>query len=184
MKPIVCVDLKGPGRRVDVDLREVLNTIFYLNRSGCQWDMLPDDLSAKSTSYEYFAKLRDNGTAASRLLELVDESELPRLEVIFADNKFNNRSLDAWMKENRPNWKIEIQSPPTGEKGFSPVRVRWVVERSKAWHGRCHRNSKDYKRRPDSSATVIEISHIGIMLRKCAPVQRNAFNYNANVIAA
>jgi putative transposase len=30
-------------------MREVLNTRFYLNRSGCQWDMLPHDLLPKST---------------------------------------------------------------------------------------------------------------------------------------
>jgi putative transposase len=32
------------GHPRQVDMREVLNTIFYLNRSGCQWDMLPHDL--------------------------------------------------------------------------------------------------------------------------------------------
>ena len=43
-------------------MREVLNAIFYLNRSGCQWDMLPHDLPARSTVYEYFARWRDDGT--------------------------------------------------------------------------------------------------------------------------
>jgi len=28
-------------------MREVLNTILYLNRTGCQWDMLPHDLLPK-----------------------------------------------------------------------------------------------------------------------------------------
>ena len=50
------------GRPREVDMREVLNTIFYLNRSGCQWDMLPHDLLPKSTVYDYFAKWRDDGT--------------------------------------------------------------------------------------------------------------------------
>ena len=45
-----------------VDMREVLNAILYLNRSGCQWDMLPHDLPAKSTVYDYFAQWRDDGT--------------------------------------------------------------------------------------------------------------------------
>ena len=31
------------GRPRKVDMREVRNTIFSLNRSGCQWDMLPHD---------------------------------------------------------------------------------------------------------------------------------------------
>ena len=50
------------GRPREVDMREVLNTILYLNRSGCQWDMLPNDLLAKSTVYDYFARWRDDGT--------------------------------------------------------------------------------------------------------------------------
>ena len=28
---------------------EVFNAILYINRSGCQWDMLPHDFPAKST---------------------------------------------------------------------------------------------------------------------------------------
>jgi len=31
------------GRPRQVDMREVLNTLFYLDRSGCQWDRLPHD---------------------------------------------------------------------------------------------------------------------------------------------
>src|SRR6266700_1337711 len=38
------------GRPRKVDLREVLNTLFYLKRSGCQWDMLPHDLLPKVPS--------------------------------------------------------------------------------------------------------------------------------------
>jgi len=43
-------------------MREVLNTIFYQNRTGCQWDLLPHDLLPKSTVYDYFAQWRDDGT--------------------------------------------------------------------------------------------------------------------------
>src|SRR5438046_189613 len=53
---------KRGGRPRKVDMREVLNTLFYLNRSGCQWDMLPHDLLSKSTVYDYFAQWRDDGT--------------------------------------------------------------------------------------------------------------------------
>jgi putative transposase len=53
---------KATGRPREVDLREVINTILYLNRTGCQWDMLPHDLLPKSTVYDYFATWRDDGT--------------------------------------------------------------------------------------------------------------------------
>jgi len=32
----------------------VLNAIFYLNHSGCQWDMLPHDLPPRSTVHDYY----------------------------------------------------------------------------------------------------------------------------------
>lgn len=53
---------KPGGRRCAVDMGEVINTIRYLNRAGCQWDMLPHDLLPKSTVYDYFAAWRDDGT--------------------------------------------------------------------------------------------------------------------------
>jgi putative transposase len=53
---------KPGGRPREVDMREVLNTILYLNRTGCQWEMLPHDLLPKSTVYEYFSQWRNDGT--------------------------------------------------------------------------------------------------------------------------
>ena len=50
-----------PGPEREVDLREVINTLLYLNRTGCQWRLLPHDLLPKSTVYDYFAKWRDQG---------------------------------------------------------------------------------------------------------------------------
>jgi putative transposase len=59
---------KHGGRPRTVNLREVVNTILYLNRTSCQWDMLPHDLQPKSTAYEYFSQWRDDGT----LTKMVD----------------------------------------------------------------------------------------------------------------
>ena len=59
---------KHGGRPRTVNLREVVNTVLYLNRTGCQWDMLPHDLQPKSTAYEYFSQWRDEGT----LVQMVD----------------------------------------------------------------------------------------------------------------
>ena len=56
------IPVAATGRPRTVDMREVLNAIFYLNRTGCQWDMLPHDLPAKSTVYDHFAQWRDDGT--------------------------------------------------------------------------------------------------------------------------
>ena len=53
---------KSGGRPREVEMREVLNAMFYVDRSGCQWDLLPHDLFPKSTVYEYFAQWRTDGT--------------------------------------------------------------------------------------------------------------------------
>lgn len=244
------------GRPREVDMRAVLNTIFYLNRSGCQWDMLPHDLLPKSTVYDYFAQWRDDGTwakmvkalrertrreagreptpsaacidsqsvkttevggpergydggkkingrkrhllvdtlglliavlitsaglddgvAAPLLLGPVTPQDFPRLATIFADQKYHNHALDAWMAEHRTNWRIEVKVRPAGTKGFTPLEKRWVIERTNAWHGRYRRNSKDYERSTESSTAMIQISNIHLMLNRLSPCGRPAFHY-------
>jgi transposase len=64
------------GRPRTVDMREVLNTILYLNRSGCQWDMLPPDLLPKRTVYDSFAQWRDDGTWAGLVTVLRERNRV------------------------------------------------------------------------------------------------------------
>ena len=52
----------GPGARRRVDTRAVVNAIFYQNRTGCQWRLLPKDFPPRSTVHYYFQKWRDDGT--------------------------------------------------------------------------------------------------------------------------
>jgi transposase len=50
------------GRPREVNLREVLNAIFYVLWSGCQWAALPKDLVPKSTAHHYFMLWEWDGT--------------------------------------------------------------------------------------------------------------------------
>lgn len=53
---------KPGGRPRTVDLRLVLNTIFYLAKAGCQWAMLPKDLAKRSTANDYLNAWKVDGT--------------------------------------------------------------------------------------------------------------------------
>jgi putative transposase len=53
---------KSGGRPRTANLREVLNAICYLSRSGCAWRALPHDFPPWSTVYEYFRAWRIDGT--------------------------------------------------------------------------------------------------------------------------
>ncbi len=53
---------KRGGRPRTADLREVLNAIFYLTKSGCHWRLLPHDFPAWQTVYTYFRSWQEDGT--------------------------------------------------------------------------------------------------------------------------
>jgi putative transposase len=49
------------GRHAEVDLREVWNAIFYINKTGCQWQYLPHDFPPPTTvNYHYLKWMRKN----------------------------------------------------------------------------------------------------------------------------
>ena len=50
------------GHRREHDLREIVDAILYLLRSGCSWRLLPHDLPPWPTVQYYFRNWRDNGT--------------------------------------------------------------------------------------------------------------------------
>lgn len=53
---------KAGGRARTTDTREVLNAIFYVLKSGCDWRMLPHDFPKWQTVYDYFTTWKEDGT--------------------------------------------------------------------------------------------------------------------------
>src|SRR5208337_4210835 len=82
----VLIPVNRLGRPREVSMREVVNTIFYLNRSGCQWDMLPHDLLPKSTVYDLLQRrqrIKEEAQAlpqSSIVIETVNADNAPLAE--------------------------------------------------------------------------------------------------------
>jgi putative transposase len=53
---------KPGGHPRTTNMREVINAIFYLDRTGGQWRALPHDFPPWSTVWSYFRTWRNDGT--------------------------------------------------------------------------------------------------------------------------
>ncbi len=68
----------GPGRPAEVELREVLNALLYMARTGCQWRYLPHDFPHWSAVRYYFDQWTVDGTWEVVNRELVQRSRRQR----------------------------------------------------------------------------------------------------------
>jgi putative transposase len=53
---------QGPGRKRTVDIREVVNALCYMTKTGCQWRMLPHDFPPWYHVAYYFYQWVEDGT--------------------------------------------------------------------------------------------------------------------------
>jgi len=105
---------KPGGRPRETDMREVVNALFYLTRTGCAWRMLPHDFPPWRTVYEFFQDWRDDGTLErmnARLREQVrqqaGQDAEPSIAVLDSQSvktsdQAGSRGFDAGKKGKRP----------------------------------------------------------------------------------
>lgn len=88
------------GRPRKIDLREVVNAIYYLLQTGCQWRMIPVDFPPRSTVHGYFRRWMRDGTWARihdvlyrRCRDLEGRDESPSVAII--DSQSTKTGPDA-----------------------------------------------------------------------------------------
>jgi putative transposase len=64
------------NRKRRYELREIVNGILYLVKTGCQWRLLPSDFPKWQSVYYYFAKWKKDGT-----IETIHESMVEKIRV-------------------------------------------------------------------------------------------------------
>jgi transposase len=243
------------GRPRKTDTRDVVDAVFYILRTGCQWRYLPNDFPPKSTVWRYFDEWRHNGTldlihdtlrrkvrtaekpyhprtsasidsqsvdttsggeergrdnaknvdgrkrhivvdsmglllavlvtaadvddakAAAELFARLDGQPMGKVVRMYADTKYHNFALYQWIEKNA-RWDLTIVRRPKEAEGWVLLPIRWTVERTFAWLGRCRRLSKDREKSVRSSEAFVKLAMIHLMLKRLEPSQGDAeFHY-------
>ena len=104
------------------------------------------------------------GRAARKVLSalflLVDT-----IKRIWADSAYRGEEFIQWVKEQFDGVFEVVEKKKTGE-GFQVLPHRWRVEKTFAWLGRSRRLSKDYERKPTSSASHVYVAASRLMRRQ------------------
>ena len=244
IEPFIPVYPGGRPRKTDV--RDVLDAILYLLRTGCQRRYLPENFPPRSTVWRHFDEWRSNGTldrihdalrrkvrtrekpyqprttagvdsqsvdttsggeqrgrdnhknvdgrkrhivvdsmglllavlvtaasvddarAATDLFARLDGQPMGKVTRMFADSKYHNFKLYEWVEANA-GWEMAIIRRPEGKKGWAKLPIRWTVERTFAWLGRCRRLSKDREKTVLSSESFVKLAMIQLMLHRLHP---------------
>jgi putative transposase len=115
----------------------------------------------------------DDGKAAAELFGRLDGQPVSKVRRVFADAKYHNFALYEWVEQNA-DWDLQIVRRPDGVKGWVRLPIRWTVERTFAWLGRCRRLAKDHERTPASSEAFVKLAMIHLMLNRLEPKAADA----------
>jgi transposase len=119
----------------------------------------------------------DDARAASELFARLDGQPVGRVARMYADAKYHNFTLYEWVEAN-VRWDLTIVRRPEGVKGWTLLPIRWTVERTFAWLGRCRRLSKDREKSVRSSEAFVKLAMIQLMLNRLEPKAMDAdFHY-------
>ena len=119
----------------------------------------------------------DDARAAPDLFARLEGQPMSRVVRMYADSKYHNFALYEWVDEHA-EWDLEIIRRPEGQRGWVLLPIRWTVDRTFAWLGRCRPLSEDRERSALSSESFIKLAMIQLMLHRLRPSDvEPAFHY-------
>jgi transposase len=110
----------------------------------------------------------DDAQAAAEVFARLEGQPMSRVTRIYADSKYHNFRLYEWVEANA-SWELSIVRRPEGSTGWVKLPIRWTVERTFAWLGKCRRLTADRERSTASSEAFVRLAMIHLMLRRLEP---------------
>jgi putative transposase len=110
----------------------------------------------------------DDAAAAPALFARLEGQPMGKVVRMYADSKYHNFKLYEWV-DGHAKWDLRIIRRPEGEEGWVKLPIRWTVERTFAWLGRCRRLSKDREKSTLSSESFIKLAMIQLMSHRLRP---------------
>src|SRR5882757_2022086 len=98
----------------------------------------------------------DDAKAAAELFGRLEGQPMSKVKVMYGDSKYHNMKLYEWVEENA-HWDLTIVRRPKDAEGWVLLPIRWTVERTFAWLGRCRRLSVDREKSICSSEAFIKL---------------------------
>jgi putative transposase len=142
---------------------------------GCDWHkrikgrkrhILTDTLGLLMVVVVTTANVQDKAGALLLLQQLGGAGK--KLRRLWTDGAYRTARghLAEWVARHRLT--LSAVMPPEGQRGFTVLARRWVVERTFGWLCQSRRLSKDYERLPQTSEALIYIAMTRLMLRRLA----------------
>ncbi|WP_310393832.1 transposase [Hymenobacter sp.] len=95
------------------------------------------------------------------------KARAPDLQLVWADGRYQGPLVAH--AAAAVGLRVEVISKPPGQKGFTVLPWRWVVERTFAWLGKYRRMAgRDYETNPRNREAWIKISLGNLMIRRVA----------------
>jgi len=107
------------------------------------------------------ASVQDRDGARS-VLDAIRKAH-PSVSLVWANRGYAGKLVE-WAKT-----AARIVKKTDGQRDFSVLPRRWVVERTLAWITNCRRLDHDYERLPATSEAMVKWAMIGLMTRRLAP---------------
>ena len=132
---------------------------------GRKRHLIVDSLGLIITAWVTSADWSDRDAASWLFAKTyMNRFDFPRLKLFFADGGYRGKLVE-FVKKNyeKLGWQLHIVKKEENLKTFKVLPMRWIVERSFAWHDNCRRLSKDYERKTASAEAFLYLAQIRLL---------------------